>query len=64
MVNNHTGTNFGRQIHFTLGDSWLIKFWGTEGRNNQDGQKSLAEGLLYRNVSLAWGSISGISGAS
>jgi hypothetical protein len=27
-----------RQINFTYGDSRLIKFWGTEGRDIQDGQ--------------------------
>lgn len=48
MVKDHTGTSYHRrQINFTLGDSRLIKFWATEGRNNHDGLRSLAEGLGY-----------------
>lgn len=28
--------------------------WGVEGKNIQDGQRSLSEGLGQRNASLAW----------
>lgn len=48
-----------------VGDSSLLYFggWALGGRSIEDGQRSLAEGLGYQNASLAWGSISGISGA-
>jgi hypothetical protein len=57
------GSAIRRQINITLGDSRLIKFWGTEDRYIQDGQRSLlVAGLGYQNASLGWGSISEISG--
>lgn len=36
------GPAIRRQINITEGDSRLIQFGGTEGRNIQDGQKTLA----------------------
>jgi hypothetical protein len=41
------GPTAGRQVNFIWADSRLIEFWGGgEGRNIQDGPRSLAEGLL------------------
>jgi hypothetical protein len=34
-----------RQSNFTYGDSKLTKVWGSEGRDIQDGQRSLAGDL-------------------
>jgi hypothetical protein len=41
------GPAIGSHISFTLGGSRVIKFWGIESRNIQEGQRSLAEGLGY-----------------
>jgi hypothetical protein len=46
------GPAFRGQINFTHGDSRLIKFWATGGKNIQDGQRSLVEGLGHQNASL------------
>lgn len=40
------------------------RFRETEGRNIQDGKRSLVEGLGHLNAPFAWKSISGISSAS
>lgn len=52
-----------RSIKFT----WVIQGLynlGDKSQDVQDGQRSLAEGLQYQNVSLLWGSISEILGTS
>jgi hypothetical protein len=47
-----------------LGMTQCLYNFGDRVQNIQGGQSSLAEGLQYQNVSLIWGSISGILGTS
>lgn len=61
-VNDHIRTSFKELDQLYLGWVKAYIIWGTGGRNIQDEQS--AEGLGTVQPPLAWGSISGVSGAS
>lgn len=55
LVNDTPGATIRSQINLTLGDSRVIKFWGMDSRNIQDGQRSLAGGSEYLKCLISMG---------
>lgn len=57
------GPAAGKADKLYLGTSKGSCNFAESSQNIQNEQRSLAEGLQYQNASIAWGIISGISGA-
>lgn len=55
LVNDTPGTTIRSRISLALGDSRVIKFWGMDSRNIQDGQRSLAGGSEYLKCLVSMG---------